>query len=202
MSATRRELIHRAVAGGALAGLTGGLLTRAAATAAGSTPDESTPDVQQARQMLAVELVGIAVYERVLSSGHLGARGRQLARRLLGQDHAHARALRRLLGPDAGGISAPATTNGIDEALTALHVNRAIEDLHDEHDCLDMLLDVEQISEGTYYAAMPKLEGSELILLATQLLASDGQHQALLGQLRDPKDLGTAVPYPFVEGIS
>ena len=54
--------------------------------------------------------------------------------------------------------------------------------------------------EGAYYQAMSKLVDPRLQQLGAQILASEAQHYALLGELRRHKDFSRAVPYAFVEG--
>ncbi|MDQ6744816.1 MAG: ferritin-like domain-containing protein [Actinomycetota bacterium] len=152
--------------------------------------------------LAAVELLAIAVYGRVLVSPHLSPRARRLARKLLGQEHAHLRALaRELRRLDLKLLPAPSGVEAIDGALSNRKVDRKVEDLHSEHDCLDLLLAVESVSEGAYYSALSKLQSPHLLSLAAALLASEGQHEALLGERRMPKNFDQAAPYPYVEGI-
>jgi ferritin-like protein len=160
------------------------------------------------RQLLAVlletELLSVAAVERVLASPHLHRRAQALARRVLAAEHAHVIALERALRGlgVAARPSAPATVAGIDERLAVRHVHQTVSGLHNEHDCLDLLLALESMAEGVYYAAMPNLREGSLQRLAAGLLASEAQHEALLGLLRNPKDFNRAAPYAFVEGFS
>lgn len=188
----RRGLIALGLAAGTGLALPGAGLTR------------TLPSDQ--RQLLMVlfetELLAIATVERVLASPHLHRRARALTRRVLSAEHAHAAALDRALrGLGAGGrSSAPSGPAEIDRALAARHIHRSVTGLHTEHNCLDLLLDLEAMAEGMYYAAMPNLSDPSLRRMAAGLLAGEAQHEALLGLLRDPKDFNRAAPYAFVEG--
>lgn len=152
--------------------------------------------------LLATELIGIAALKRVLVSPHLSGKAWMLSRRILTQEHSHAAALARALR--ALGVNQmpkiPVTAAEIDRGLSDRHVGRRVEDLHSEHDCLDLLLDLEGMTEGRYYRAMAKLTDPTLQALSAALLASDAQHEALLGELRVPKNFYRAAPYAFVEG--
>ncbi len=193
---TRRRLLARWL----LVAAAGGGSTIAGASAAGAQPADT--DAALASELLAVELLSIAVCERVLASNLLATRSKRLARRVLSHEHAHA----ALLLPELHGLGvnpppAPVSPQQVDQALAAHHVDRRVEDLHTERDGLDLLLDVESVAEGAYYTAMSKLQLPHLQLLAAQLLASEAQHEAMLGLLRAPKDFDRASAYPFVEGI-
>lgn len=189
---SRRELMVLAGAGAGLALIDPGI----------SIAEGPVNQAQLVRDLLAAELLGIATLERVLLSPHLSPRARRLSRRILGQEHRHATALGRALAP-LGGTHLPvipATAAEIDRQLSDHHVGRTVGDLHSEHDCLDLLLDLEGVTEGGYYRAMAKLTAAPMQTLAATLLASDAQHEALLGELRQPKNFDRAAPYAFVEG--
>jgi hypothetical protein len=196
---TRRQLLSRALTGGAAAcaGTALGVLP-GPALALGAEPVSDTKLVQG---LLAAELSAAAVYERVLATGLLAPRSQRAARGLLAHERAHAAAL----GPELsslGGVAppAPADTKAIERFLSDHHVSRSFADLHHERDCLDFLLDLENLMEGAYYQAMSKLTRPRLMQLGAQILASEAQHYAVLGELRRRKDFSRAVPYAFVEG--
>ena len=189
---------RQAIALGLAAGV--GLVLPAGAVADTLPSDE--------RQLLTVvleaELLAVAAVERVLSSPHLHPRASALTRRVLAAEQAHVMALERALrglGTPAR-LSGPATVAAIDQALAVRHVHQTVSGIHNEHDCLDLLLALESMAEGVLYAAMPKLHDPSLQRLAAGLLASEAQHEALLGLLRNPKDFDRAAPYAFVEGFS
>jgi len=197
---TRRRLLARWLSGAVAAGVGTALGTIAGASSALGQP--ASTDAEMASELLSVELLSIAVYERVLASNLLSERSARLTRRLLSHERAHAAALLpelHQLGADAP--AAPVGPQEVDQALAAHHVDHRVEDLHSGRDGVDLLLDVEGLAEGAYYTAMSRLQLPHLQLLAAELLASEAQHEAMLGLLRAPKNFDRAAPYPFVEGI-
>jgi hypothetical protein len=190
----RRRLIALGLAAGA------GLALPRSALAQGLPPDEP----RLLTVLLETELLSIAAVERVLASPHLHRRARALTVRLRAAERVHASALERALR--GFGVPArpplPASDAAVDGALAARHVHQRVSALHKEHDCLDLLLSLEAMAEGMYYAAMPKLSSPALQRLAAGLLASEAQHEAALGLLRNPKDFDRAAPYAFVEGFA
>jgi hypothetical protein len=196
---TRRQLLSLALTGGtaACAGTAVGALA-GPGLALGAEP---VSDPKLVRLLLGAELLAAAVYERVLATGLLSPRAQRAARGLLAHEHAHAVALQaELTGLATSAPSAPADTKAVQSALSDHQVTRSLTDLHHERDCLDLLLDLENLMEGAYYQAMSKLARPRLQQLGAQILASEAQHYALLGELRRHKDFSRAVPYAFVEG--
>jgi hypothetical protein len=168
---------------------------------AGALAAETMSDASLAEGLFAAELLAAAVYERVLATGLLSARSARVARLALSHERAHAAALQpQLTSLGAVPPPAPSDSQAIDNALSEHHVSRSVTGLHHERDCLDLLLDLENLMEGAYYGAISKLTHPHLMLLAAQILASEAQHYALLGELRRHKDFSRAVPYAFVEG--
>jgi hypothetical protein len=162
---------------------------------------EPVSDPKLVQLLLGAELLAAAVYERVLATGLLSPRSQRAARGLLAHEHAHAAALQAQLGRLAAAAPAPpADTKAVESALSDHHVTRSFTDLHHERDCLDLLLDLENLMEGAYFQAMSKLAQPRLLQLGAEILASEAQHYALLGELRRRKDFSRAVPYAFVEG--
>jgi ferritin-like protein len=153
--------------------------------------------------LIGVELLSQVVLEHVLDSAHMSLRSRRVAHRVLTAERAHAAALephlRRLRGPHP---RVPISTAEIDAVLAARHVNHRVSELHSEHDCLELLLNMESVAEGAYYSALSKLIDPRLQALAARILAGEAQHEAMFGVLRDHKDFARAAPYAFVEGIA
>lgn len=189
--------------------LIGGILGGGAALAAAAGPevaagDSQTPgDPQLISDLTGVELLSQTVLERVLVNPHMSPRSRRVGRRVLAAERAHAAALepdlRRFQRPRP---RVPTTAAEIDAVLAARHVSRMVSELHSEHDCLELLLNLESLAEGAYYSALSKLTDPRLQVLAARILASEAQHEAMLGVLRDHKDFARAAPYAFVEGIA
>ncbi len=196
---TRRRLLARWLSGAVAAGAGTALGTIAGASSALGQP--ANTDAEMTSELLAVELLSIVVYERVLASNILSDQSARLARRLLSHERAHAAALLPELHQlGANAPPAPIGPHEVDQALVAHHVERRVEDLHSGRDGLDLLLDVEGVAEGAYYTAMSRLQLPHLQLLAARLLASEAQHETMLGLVRAPKNFDRAAPYPFVEG--
>jgi rubrerythrin len=198
-SPTRRQLLSLALSGGVAA---------CAGTALGAVPTpglalgaEPVSDPKLVQLLLGAELLAAAVYERVLATGLLSPRAQRATRELLAHEHAHAAALQAELTRLATAAPpAPADIKAVQSALSDHQVTRSLTDLHHERDCLDLLLDLENLMEGAYYQAMSKLARPRLQQLGAQILASEAQHYARLGELRRHKDFSRAVPYAFVEG--
>ena len=153
--------------------------------------------------MLAVEQLLIAVYHRVIATGLLSPRVRDVARRVLDQEGAHARALARELR--ALGATAPrslTSTDAIDAALLDLKVSGRVAQLRNEHDCVHLLLGLEMAAEGAYVKAISEFHSLALTQLAVTILASEAQHQTAVSEARRPGDASQAVPTSFVKGIS
>ena len=87
-----------------------------------------------------------------------------------------------------------------EEALAAHKVSVRLANLRTQHDCLELLIDVESVAEGTYFVAISKLRGSSALRLSAEIMANEAQHWSALTELRLPGDLASAVPSPFVEG--
>ena len=64
-----------------------------------------------------------------------------------------------------------------------------------------LLLTLEQVTIGAYFVALTKLQSTDLIVLASQIMANEAQHDANLGLLLPPFKAGSAVPYGLVQGL-
>lgn len=191
-STTRRGLLVAAAA--ASAAHTGGAL--AAANAPKSDPE-------LLRELLAVEQLLIVVYRRVIATGLLSQRVHRVARRVLDQEGAHARALARELR--VLGVTVPRalhSTDAIDAALLDLKASGGVAQLRNEHDCVHLLLNLETAAEGAYVKAISELHSLHLTQLAVTILASEAQHQTAVSEARRPGDASQAVPTSFVKGTS
>ena len=54
---------------------------------------------------------------------------------------------------------------------------------------------------GAYFVALTKLNDSDLITLACQIMANEAQHDAIIGLSLPKATLGSAAPYGLVQGI-
>jgi Ferritin-like domain len=189
---TRRELIAGMGAVVAYAALPDG-------AAAAETTTKSDPELL--RGLVAVELLLITVYRRVIATGLLSARVQRTAEHVLRQEHVHARLLRRELVA-RGGRAAPAVegTDALDRVLISLKVSGSLKQLHSEHDCVHLLLELETAAEGAYFKAISQLHDVRLAHLAAQILGSEAQHQTAVSEARRPGNAWQAAPSAFVKG--
>ncbi len=193
LSTTRRGLLAAAAAA---------YVTRATgALGADATTTPSDPELL--RELAAIEELLIVVYRRVIATGLLSPRVHRVARRVLTQEVAHARAVTRELRALGGTPARPLrTTDAIDKALSDLKVSGQVTSLHNEHDCVHLLLDLEMAAEGAYFKAISALRSMALTQLAVSILASEAQHQTAVSEARRPGDASQAVPTSFVKGKS
>ncbi len=193
---TRRELLARGLAGGAA----GALGVAALNSAAPGAQAAATGDPELLVGLVGIETLAVFVYRHALASGVLSPAGERLARKVLGQEHAHLRAMRAELAR-VGGTPAPPIGRLTDaERVLSAHSIPGLTDLHDEHDCIILLARVEWLLEGTYLTAISKLHDLRALRLCAQVTASEGQHGVALSELLHPGDVNKAVPSAFVLG--
>jgi hypothetical protein len=191
---TRRELIAGTAGAAAVASL--GVAAASAAAAVGARSE-----VQALSYALQMERVGVLAYHQVLSTDVLRAGARIQLGLLLAQDLKHVAKLEQLLR----GLGAAATDGPPDvaaaQALLGQHqVHRSLTSLPTQHDCLRLLIDVESLTEGAYFKAIPQLEHPKLIRVSVELMGSDAQHWTVLSGIQHDGDVVQSVPYPFVQG--
>ncbi len=191
-STTRRGLLAAAAAAYA---------TRATTAFGANPPPQSDPELL--RELVAIEQLLIVVYRRVIATGLLSPRVHRVARRVLSQENAHARAVTRELHALGGTPARPLrTTDAIDKALVDLKVTGRVSGLRNEHDCVHLLLDLETAAEGAYFKAISAFQSLTLARLAVTILASEAEHQTAVSEARRPGDASQAVPTSFVKGKS
>ncbi|MDQ6835145.1 MAG: ferritin-like domain-containing protein [Actinomycetota bacterium] len=194
---TRRELL----VAGAGAAVTSTLLAPGAAHAAGVTTAPEAP-AYRLHRLLRVELLVVYCYEHVLSASLLRPRARRLLLPLHGHEQAHVHLLEAELRRLGGTPPAPpASIKQANRDLARHHVGGRLGQLQGSRDALFLLLALEQVSVGAYYVALTKLTERRLITLAAQIMASEAQHEALIGLALNPGRAQNAVPYGFVQGI-
>jgi radical SAM superfamily enzyme with C-terminal helix-hairpin-helix motif len=140
-------------------------------------------------------------YRRVLASGLLTPGVQRAIEPHLGHEIAHVAELAAQLTA----LGAPAPTGPVDlkTAATTMakhHVPASLTDLHDEKDCLKLLVDLESAAEGVHYTALEDLRSAGLLRLSAQMMACEAQHWTVLSGLRNPGKYVKAVPWPFVFG--
>lgn len=190
---TRRELVGSAALLGAGLGAVSG-----ASKAIAASP---SADAGLLVDVLRAELLLAFSYRQALQSTVLTSRARALLERLLAQEDAHVAALtaalKRLGGtPPAG----PADLSSANRQVAAHHVNVDIARLADEGGWFYLLLDLEHVVEGAYYAALAKLADPQLQTIASQILANEAQHEVALIRLHHPGDIKLIVASSLVQG--
>lgn len=192
--ATRRELICRGIATAAAASvLTVTLESPAVAGAA--------PDAQVLSATLAVEQVVLVAYRHVLVSGALEPRTERIVRALLDQELQHVSVLgHELIALGGRPLSVSSDLAAVEKALAAHHVADSLTNLRSQHDCLKLLVDVETVVEGAYYAAMSKLSDPQLLATSAAIMACEAQHWTLLSGMQHHGDVSISVPYAYVQG--
>jgi hypothetical protein len=201
VTATRRQLVSGLFAFGGMAA--GGTVVVGAAAGAARAEAVAAPqsDADLVEEMLAAEVLAIAVYDSVLGSGLLSPQPEHTARRARAQERAHVRALRPAL-EKLGGTMPPSLTGSaaVDKALADRRIAGRVEKLRTEHDCVSLLLDLESDVQSTYFKAMSNIQNRGVMRLAAQIMANEAQHATAISEARRPGDIGQAVPYAFVEG--
>jgi hypothetical protein len=195
--ATRRELLVTA-AGGAAAGTA--LVRAGAAVAAGATAVPETP-AQRLRRLLRVELLLLFSYQHVLGASVLDPPAQRLLTPFSGHEEVHVHTLTRLLERLGEPLpAAPTDVAAADRRLARRGVGGRLGQLRGSADAVRLLLDVERVVTGAYFVALTKLEDVGLIRVAVQIMASEAQHEALIGELLYHGDAQRAVPYGLVQG--
>jgi Ferritin-like domain len=196
-TATRRQLLSRLLVAGGGSAAAAALAGPAHASAA----DVPASDGNLLGQLLAAELLAIAVYEAVIGTGLLSPRPDRTARRALSQERAHLRSLTPALGKVGGTMpAAPRSPQDVDRQLAAGEVTSSVSKLRTEHDCVALVLDMESVVVGTYFRAMSKLQDPGLLRLASQIMANEAQHATAISESRRPGNIGQAVPGAYVQG--
>jgi hypothetical protein len=73
--------------------------------------------------------------------------------------------------------------------------------LRGDKDALRLLLSVEKVAVGAYFVALTTLQDGSLIMLVAEMMASDAQHEAVIGELLYEGDATKAVPSGLVQGV-
>jgi hypothetical protein len=191
---TRRELLAAAAAGT----VAGGAL-RAPSSALADEPPPS--DAELMGKALDVERLMVLAYTRVFASGALSPGVQRAIAPYLGQERAHvaavASALNRL---GATASTGPLSDKAASDLLGQHNVSDSLTDLHTEHDCLKLLIDLESVAEGIYYTPLKDLRDPALVRLSAQIMACEAQHWTVLSGLRNPGQYVKAIPWPYVYG--
>ncbi len=190
---SRRELITGAVAAGATAALTPAL-----ARADAPPPDDAT----LLTKALGFERLSIIAYEHLEPLAVLTAHQRHVLRGLVHQDRAHAHALEAEM--TARGIALPPLPAGpmaVDQALSAKGMSGTVAGAQTLKQVVQLLLDIEALTQGGYYMIIRDATDAALALQATQALGNEAQHSTLLTELVSPQ-ISQTVPGWYVTGVT
>lgn len=191
---TRRELIAGTAAVTAAASLGAAASCASAATSGGS-------EAEALSYALQVERLGVIAYTQVLATSVLSAGVRVQLQTLAAQEREHVATLERILGGLGASIpQGPADTAAAQAIMSRHQVDLSLTDLHSQRDCLRLLVDVESLTEGAYFAAIPQLTQASLLRASLGLMGSDAQHWTVLSGIQHRGDVSVSVPYPFVQG--
>jgi Ferritin-like domain len=169
---------------------------------ASAQADEAPPSPQELLgKALDVERVMVLAYERVFASGALSPGIQRAIAPHLEHERAHVAAvaaeLTRLGAPAPTG---PISLKAASDVLAEHNVSGSLTDLHTEHDCLKLLVDLESVAEGTHYTPLRDLTDPSLVRLNAQIMACEAQHWTVLSGLRNPGQYVKAIPWPYVYG--
>jgi hypothetical protein len=97
-------------------------------------------------------------------------------------------------------LTGPLSLKAASDALGKHQVSGSLTELHTEHDCVKLLVDLESVAEGVHYTALKDLRDARLIRLSAQIMACEAQHWTVLSGLRNPGQYVKAIPWPYVYG--
>ncbi|HUO70747.1 MAG TPA: ferritin-like domain-containing protein [Solirubrobacteraceae bacterium] len=199
---TRRHALARAIGvGGLVVGGSAAPQLVDPSRSWGAAPVET--DGQLVYATMAVELLVIAIYERVIASGKLSAAHGVLADRMLSYERVHARVLGselRTLGVAEPPSLGHASSSSLDAILVSKQVPESVAQISNESEALALLIKIEEVAEGAYYHAIARLTDSRLALRSAQIMAAEAQHRTILSEARNPGHIDFAVPVAFVQG--
>lgn len=169
-SSTRREALRRAV-------VVGGTGLGAATTfpsLLGVPAAFAQADGDQAVLAAAIRLenTAVAAYDAALRSRRLDSQTTRLVQTLRAHEQEHAQALTVALR-ERGGAPPAGVERGLLPAAGRLRDQRAI---------LAFAVELETMAVAAYYDAVGKLGDAKLLQAATSIMASEGQHLAVLRQ--------------------
>jgi hypothetical protein len=195
---TRRELLGAGAAG--VAGLWVLPATAAADTSTTSEPPFSETDRLQ--RLIRLELLQVYCYRYVLASTILGRRAHERLAPFVAHEEAHIAALEARLKARGGTVPAgPDSIKTANRHLGKRGIGGRLGQLKGERDALYLLLTVEQVTIGAYFVALTKVNDSELITLLCQIMATEAQHDAMIGLSLPKATPASAVPYGLVQGL-
>jgi hypothetical protein len=195
-TATRRALIRDAIGLGATASLLAASAPAEAVAAAGA-------ETAAIAHVLVAERVAVIAYRQVLARNILSGAASTQVQRLLAQEQQHVKRLEQALARLGAAVPAgPADLTAAQTFLSQHSVSPNLGAIPTEHDALRLLINVESLTEGAYFTAIPQLVHPAVIQTSLEMMGSDAQHWTALSGLQHDGDVVLSVPYPFVQGTS
>jgi hypothetical protein len=192
---SRRELITRA------AGLTVTAAAAAAALTPGAAEATTGSETGALSNALTLERVATIAYRQVLARNVLHPSAATQVRLLLAQEFKHVAKLEDALAQlGAPAPPGPADVAAAQRILSQHSVSSSLTDVPTQHDGLRLLIDVESLTEGAYFSALPQLVHPALIRISVEMMGSDAQHWTTLSGIQHDGNVMLSVPYPFVQG--
>jgi hypothetical protein len=159
-------------------------------------------DVSRLQRLMRVELLLLYTYDHVVGSSILSQSARSAMTQLRDHEQAHVSALRVQLRARGGSPPPPpASVAAANRHLARRKVSGRLGQLRGARDALNLLLALERVAVGAYFVALRDMRDPRLIVLAAQIMASDAQHEAIVGEQLHPGDIANAVPYGLVQGV-
>jgi Ferritin-like domain len=159
-------------------------------------------DVTWLHRLMSVELLLFYVYDYVLAGSILPPGARAAMTQLRSHEEAHVAALgAQLSARSAPRPSPPPSVATANRYLARRKVRGRLGQLQGPDDALRLLLALERVAVGAYFVALREIGDPRLIVLAAQIMASDAQHEAIIGEQLNPGDIANAVPYGLVQGV-
>jgi hypothetical protein len=159
-------------------------------------------DVTWLHRLMSVELLLLYVYDHALAGSILPSGAHRAMSLLRSHEEAHVAALSAQLS--ARGASRPSPPPSIAVAnryLARRKVRGRLGQLKGSEDALRLLLALERVAVGAYFVALRELREPRLIVLAAEIMASDAQHEAIIGEQLYPGHIPEAVPFGLVQGV-
>jgi hypothetical protein len=209
---TRRELLGVGVGVGAAAvgvgaaavavGAVGATWLGPVNALAATTEGAPATEAERLARLVSVEMLLAYTYRYVIASSPLRPATRRALVPLHANEEAHIAALKAALKKQGGVVPpGPTSADQANKALAHRRVGGRLGQLKGAKDALYLLLAIERVVVGAYFVALAKFNTPALMTLAAEIMANDAQHEALIGELLNPKRPGAAVPYGLVQGV-
>jgi hypothetical protein len=158
-------------------------------------------DADVLNSSLKIEQLVAFSYGHARVGSYLVGAAAQLIPMLERQSQAHVQILDEAIRNLGAHPSSPPTgVKSADRELSALDVSTRVSGVRNQKQAIALLLELEDLAQGSYYVAIRKLSDPGLVRTAAQIMGNDAQHVALLRLAQKPRDPAHAVPNAFVEG--